>query len=64
MADHAFLPDRRQFLGLSIGGALTAVLTTPAHAASFDYGIASIDPIYSAAYVALKKGLAIRRASI
>lgn len=56
MTDHAFSPDRRQFLGLSLGGALTAVLAAPAHAASFDYGIASIDPIYSAAYVALKKG--------
>jgi len=64
MADHAFSPDRRQFLGLSIGGALTLTLTAPAHAASFDYGIASIDPIYSAAYVALKKGFFGNSASI
>jgi NitT/TauT family transport system substrate-binding protein len=49
--------DRRQVLGLSIGGALTAVMGSPAQAATLDYGIASIDPIYAAAYVALKQGL-------
>ena len=64
MPDHAFSPDRRQFLGLSIGGALTTVLAAPAYAASFDYGIASIDPIYTAAYVALKKGFFGNSASI
>jgi NitT/TauT family transport system substrate-binding protein len=64
MADHTFSPDRRQVLGLSIGGALTVMLTAPARAASFDYGIASIDPIYSAAYVALKKGFFGNSASI
>jgi NitT/TauT family transport system substrate-binding protein len=52
-----FSPDRRQFLSLSVGGALTMTLARPAFAAgTLDYGIASIDPIYSAAYVALKQG--------
>jgi NitT/TauT family transport system substrate-binding protein len=51
------IPNRRQFLGLSVGGAVTAFLPVSARATStLDYGIASIDPIYSAAYVALKKG--------
>ena len=63
MAD-TFSPDRRQLLGLSIGGALTAILPAPAQAAAFDYGIASIDPVYAAAYVALKKGLFGNSASI
>lgn len=49
--------DRRQFLGLAVGGAATLMLG-PAQASSrLDYGIASIDPIYSAAYVALKNKL-------
>jgi len=53
--------DRRTFLGISIGGALTATLppywVSDAMAATkLDYGVASIDPIYSSVYVALKKG--------
>src|SRR5258707_7718312 len=51
-----FAFDRRQVLGLSIGGALSAVMSAPVLAATLDYGIASIDPIYAAAYVALKQG--------
>jgi NitT/TauT family transport system substrate-binding protein len=49
--------NRRQFLGLSIGGALTMTLAPRAFAAgTLDYGVASIDPIYTPAYVALKQG--------
>ena len=48
---------RRDFLQISMGGLALATIATPAAAAAkFDYGVASIDPIYSPLYVALKKG--------
>ncbi len=48
--------DRRTFLRISVGGSAIACLGSPAVAAGkFDYGVASIDPIYSPFYVAMKK---------
>ena len=49
--------DRRTFLQISVGGGAVALVGSPAGAAAkFDYGVASIDPIYAPIYVALKKG--------
>lgn len=52
--------DRRQFLTISAGGVVLATLPGAAQASPklgrIDYGIASIDPLYSAAYVAIKNG--------
>ncbi len=49
--------DRRTLLRVSIGVGATACLGSSALAAGkFDYGVASIDPIYSPFYVAMKKG--------
>lgn len=52
--------DRRRFMAISAGGALVATLPMPAafgqaKLGKIDYGVASIDPLYSVAYVALKK---------
>lgn len=48
---------RRTFLQIAVGGSAIAVLGSAASAMTkFDYGVASIDPIYSPLYVALKKG--------
>jgi len=53
--------DRRSFLTVSAGGTLLAALPVVARAqgkpGKVEYGIASIDPLYSAAYVALKRDL-------
>ncbi|MEP7300205.1 MAG: ABC transporter substrate-binding protein [Caldimonas sp.] len=53
--------DRRSFLGVSAGSTLLAALPVVAHAqgklGKIEYGVASIDPLYSAAYVALKRDL-------
>jgi len=54
--------DRRRFLAVTAGGALAFALPLPAAAqgkklGKIEYGVASLDPLYSAAYVAHKKGL-------
>lgn len=53
--------DRRSFMAVSAGGTLLAALPVLARAQSklgkVEYGVASIDPLYSAAYVALKRDL-------
>ena len=56
---HAY--DRRSFLGISAGGTLLATLPSAAAWAQarhgkIDYGVASIDALYSAIYVTLKQG--------
>ena len=53
--------DRRSFLGISAGGTLLATLPSAAAWAQarhgkIDYGVASIDALYSAIYVTLKQG--------
>ena len=53
--------DRRGFLGLTAGGVVTLALPdhAPAQArrlGKIEYGIASVDAIYSTAYTALKRG--------
>jgi len=50
---------RRSFLTLSAGGALLTafpLVHAQSSAKEIDYGIASIDPLYSVAYMALKRG--------
>jgi NitT/TauT family transport system substrate-binding protein len=54
--------DRRWFLGITSAGALALTLPSIALAQAkklgkIEYGLASLDPIYSAAYIAHKKGL-------
>src|ERR1700694_3937277 len=54
--------DRRAFLGITSAGALAIPLPSAALAQAkklgkIEYGLASLDPIYSAAYIAHKKGL-------
>ena len=53
--------DRRSFMAVSAGGTLLAALPVVARAqgklGKVEYGVASIDPLYSAAYVALKRDL-------
>jgi NitT/TauT family transport system substrate-binding protein len=54
--------DRRAFLGITSAGALALTLPSAALAQAkklgkIEYGLASLDPIYSAAYIAHKKGL-------
>ena len=53
--------DRRSFLAVSAGGTVLAAFPiavgAQARAGKVDYGVASIDPLYSAAYVALKRDL-------
>jgi NitT/TauT family transport system substrate-binding protein len=57
---HRLPIDRRRFIAVSAGGALLAALPLRARAAAkfgdLDYGIASVDPLYAAAYVAFKNG--------
>ncbi|MBN9041359.1 MAG: ABC transporter substrate-binding protein [Rhizobiales bacterium] len=53
--------NRRNFITISAGGAVLAALPaapgwSKAAAAKLDYGVASIDPLYAVAYVALQKG--------
>jgi sulfonate transport system substrate-binding protein len=53
--------DRRSFLGISAGGTLLATVPSAAVWAQarhgkIDYGVASIDALYSAIYVTLKQG--------
>lgn len=53
--------DRRSFLAVSAGGTLLATIPVIARGqgklGKVEYGVASIDPLYSAAYVALKRDL-------
>lgn len=51
--------DRRTFLTISAGGALLTALplARAQKPGKIDYGIASIDPLYAVAYMALKRGL-------
>ena len=53
--------DRRSFMTVSAGGTLLAALPVVGRAqgklGKVEYGVASIDPLYSAAYVALKRDL-------
>jgi NitT/TauT family transport system substrate-binding protein len=53
--------DRRSFLAVSAGGtvltAFPVAARAQARAGKVEYGVASIDPLYSAAYVALKRDL-------
>jgi NitT/TauT family transport system substrate-binding protein len=53
--------DRRSFLSIGAGGAALALLPSPAlwaqaRLGKMDYGVASIDALYSAIYVTLKQG--------
>lgn len=53
--------NRRNFMTISAGGAILAALPaspgwSQGTATKLDYGIASIDPLYAVAYVALQKG--------
>jgi NitT/TauT family transport system substrate-binding protein len=52
--------DRRAFLAVSAGGTLMAALPVAraqARLGKLEYGVASIDPLYAAAYTALKRDL-------
>ena len=54
--------DRRSFLTIASGGSLLLAVPVPAFAQAkklgkIEYGVASLDPLYAAAYVAHKKGL-------
>ena len=56
------IKDRRAFLGLTSGGALTFTLPSDAlvqakNLGKIEYGLASLDPISSSAYIARNKGL-------
>lgn len=60
--DHVNGLSRRGFLSISAAGAaLTTLPLRPAFAQArlgkMEYGVASIDPLYSVVYVALKRGL-------
>ncbi len=53
--------DRRRFVALAAGGALVTALPVPAVAQArrlgrIEYGVASVDPIWSMSFVALRKG--------
>ena len=53
--------DRRSFLRISAGGSVLAMLPAPsawaqARLGKMEYGVASIDALYSAIYVTLKQG--------
>lgn len=53
--------DRRSFLSITAGGSVLAMLPAPsvwaqARHGKMDYGVASIDALYSAIYVTLKQG--------
>lgn len=54
--------DRRSFLAITAGGTLAVALPLPASGqmkklGKIEYGVASLDPLYAAAYVAARKGL-------
>jgi len=54
--------NRRGFLRITSAGTLALIPPSPAYAQAkklgkIEYGLASLDPIYSAAYIAHKKGL-------
>ena len=58
----AMTMDRRGFIGITSAGTLVLALPSASRAQAkklgkIEYGLASLDPIYSAAYIAHKKGL-------